>query len=611
MIYHNPLHIIPASEVKRLNAARLQAIREQLLKEIAASTTGTIKVQGRTYHKQQILDIFEDFDLEEIHFHFEVFQYSGLQAFLETGKLDFFEKADEWKVLNNHEFRTWIKPFFVKRLSEVYYQAIVQKNIIPFQVLQGSFFRLPKDWEIPVLTKSIKHLHQWLEGLQQRFAVPTMARKRTTLRPEIAKEIDTFYMDMFDNLPKEYFNNLKYRYGSWCQEVLQKVLGNDEKMTSISKATLPLLQVAASNASRVMLPNKNKQLVKDIEEYIQTGTIKPKEKSLLIPRLLIFGIPCLLIFFLVQLGDRATMDLEKDRMEYLKNKDIAAAREEQRVERIRTQLNFRGMRLLENTATNIPYYEMEVNVGKFSDVSNIRQHVAHLYKRYAKHDIKKTTYLWLKIYNPYQVVREYRITAYSYSGKLRLDFYREPLSPKDTLNVISTADYQKNYQLFGEIHEDINKVTNFSGYIDFQRDQLSYRVQRGYYRGKNVKLSEIKSSDFVLKESQNTYYKQPMKVKLAWANYFALQGLQLTYNPNLQEKVSIYGGRSFGLLDIEEGFLKWEDSPYLNVHQLKVKTDNFVVTYFVNKKTGIVEEMEMLNNKSDEFARTVIFCNAK
>lgn len=610
MTYYNPLHIIPASEVKRLNAARLKAIREQLLNEIAASNTGRIKVQGRTYNKQQILEIFESFDLDEVHFHLKIFQYNSLQAFLETGKLELFEKADEWKLLNNSEFRTWIKPFFIKRLSEVYYEAILQKNIIPFQILQASSFRLPQDWKIPILTKSIKHLHQWLEGLQQRFAVPTMAGKPTTLRPEIAKEIDTFYMDMFDNLPKEHFNNLKYRYGSWCQEVLQKVLGNDEKVTSVHKSTLPVLQAAASNASKVMLSAKNKQIIKDIEEYIQTGTVQPKEKSALIPRLLIFGIPSLLIFFLVQLGEQATIGVEKERIEYLNNKDRAAAREEQRVERIRTQLNFRRLRLLENTATNIPYYEMEVSVGKFSDISNIRQQVAHLYQRYAKHDIKKTTYLWLKIYNPYQVVREYRITAYSYSGKLQLDFYREPLSPKDSLNIISTADYQKNYQLFGEIHEDINKVTNFSGHIYFQRDQLTYRVQRGY-RGEDMKLSELQSSDFLLKGNQNIRYRQPISVRVAWANYFALQGLQMTYNPNLQRKITIYGGRSFGLLYTEEGFLKWEDSPYLNVHQLKVKTDNFVVTYFVNKKTGVIEEMEMLNNKADAYSRTVIFCDAK
>ena len=89
-----------------------------------------------------------------------------------------------------------------------------------------------------------------------------------------------------------------------------------------------------------------------------------------------------------------------------------------------------------------------------------------------------------------------------------------------------------------------------------------------------------------------------------------MQGLNLTYGQTTQEKVSICGGLSRGLLDMEEGFLQWEDSPYLNLHQLSVRTKNFVVNYFVNKKTGVIEEMEMLNNRVGKYYRTMVFCKA-
>lgn len=539
-MYKNPLHIIPSDKVENLTSPQLKRIKKELLLRFELSQETTVKINGRDYDKNTVIETFDNLKGDISH-HIKVLQHPTLMAFLEEGKLDFFKSRRGLLILHDPEFKAWLRPYFIDRLSKVYYQSVTNKGFASIHVLldlKESTFQLPSDWEDAVFARTFKFLNNYITEAENRFLSPTLPNNSKRLKPGIEDYVDVFYMNIYKHLPKERFANLKYRYGIWCNQIVYKVFKEKTEVSRVDRASLKVLNAAATIAAEVFNPEGNKQIARTISSYLYSGGSGSRGESSSSWGAIYFVV--ILFIFLIRMANCSN-----------------------------------------NQRSN--NYNYNNNYNKYSYNFQERQS--------PQLDNQMNT-----------ILREAKLKAKSYGVQdMKIMSLRKSDSPVPSVGDVLTVnyDFDKKYNIEGKIHreEPSQKITDFSAFIRPAKDEFKYRIA-GYGNSiDTLQLSTIEPSDFILGpsiDSRGTTRLQ--QVKAALSNFFILKDLKLEYGKSIQRPQLTVG--TMTNYKTEKGTVEWVESPYDKLHLIKINSRNFTALYYVDVNTQVIYKMQFLGRNT-------------
>lgn len=613
-MYQNPLHIIPSDKRDNLTSNTLKRIKKELLLRFDLTNETTVEINGKTYDKNTVIETFDQLK-GDVSYHIQVLKHPKLLAFLEEGKMDFFQSRGELPVLHDSNFREWVRPYFVENLSRVYYQAVTHKgfrSVNQLREMQQSHFRIPEDWADAVFAKSFKFLNNYISEAENRFIIPTIENNDRKLRPELAEYVEVFYMNIYKYLPKERFANLKYRYGIFCNQIVYKMFKDKPTLIKFDVPTLKILKSAATIAAEVFNQEGNRQIARSITHHLTNE--RDLHKDELSPgRILLYVV--LFIIFLFRLATCAsrTSNNNYNNYEYVYNNKKAASENlifksitregELKKEAQNPVIDFDDNPKLVDTNGDKYFYTLNARTDLFPSLAYLK---IRLDKIDVADELKGEVYLKLVMEDKHRLKREllYKKIAET-KNRYNYRYTLEKSSPKVTSLELASS-YEKPYNIEGDIYVRGLKATGFSAYIRPQKNELKYKIA-GYGNAiDTLQLSTLLASDFINGPSiEGNGTTRLQHVKSALANLFAVKGLHLDAIKKTNS-VDIYRGKMVGH-KMEKGFVEWSTSPYQNLHLLKVNTSSYTVYYYVDKKTNMVQEMQFIGDN----VKMLVYCSPK
>lgn len=207
-MYLSPFYILPAEIIGdgAIDKTSLRRAKKRLMAEFELAGTPTIDINGQTFDKTAIFRFFEDIDQKEgLDFHAYIFKNKALLAFLEEGKLDFFntEKVDD--IWNDPDFVRFIAPHFSEQFNTVLVKALKDRRNINLERLCKYPFLLDLEDEGACYQKSYRYLKRQVHDLEE-----IVRRCKSTYVEE--REIKPFLHLLFIrklNLLPDYFGGIR------------------------------------------------------------------------------------------------------------------------------------------------------------------------------------------------------------------------------------------------------------------------------------------------------------------------------------------------------------------------------------------------------------------
>lgn len=170
-MYQSPLHIIPNYDFSRINAKALKRLRKELSLKFELKQATQITLNGVAFDKEMVFKNLDEIG-ENGSMHQHIFENKVLLAFLEKGKLDFFEEELTHFFTKDYptEFTTFLQPYFSAGLEQTIYQLVTQpdyQNLKRLKKILVQKEHFPPTYWTNAFTKVHQHLVATKEKLQQ------------------------------------------------------------------------------------------------------------------------------------------------------------------------------------------------------------------------------------------------------------------------------------------------------------------------------------------------------------------------------------------------------------------------------------------------------------
>ena len=143
MSYKNPLHIIRDRDLSSVSPEKLKMWRKELMLRFVLGGGTTIKVNGKEYDKQGVLDAFEGMQ-GDLSLHVRILENEVLLNFLEDGNLRLFNNVNAFDRLNEGGLFGDVKDLFIPRLSETLVKSY-RKKASEAALQANKMFRFSED----------------------------------------------------------------------------------------------------------------------------------------------------------------------------------------------------------------------------------------------------------------------------------------------------------------------------------------------------------------------------------------------------------------------------------------------------------------------------------
>lgn len=246
-MYRSPLYLLSPEQRSQLKLPDLKLLRKELLLRLELAGSTTLRINGQELDRNQLIKAVEDLKAN-FAFHQKVFQNQPLLAFLESGKIDFFEQPESWSDLDDPDFQAWLRPLFTERYARVLYKCVSVKgfySINRLRVLDRTNFQLPASYRDAAYQKAFSYLQEMVTEAKTKTSYSiTKTKGLLAIDPKITEYANPHFLNVFQHLPAA-FQAIKTRFGIYNLLLLNAAFTEDSNFEAFERGTLVCLSYAA------------------------------------------------------------------------------------------------------------------------------------------------------------------------------------------------------------------------------------------------------------------------------------------------------------------------------------------------------------------------------
>lgn len=246
-MYRSPLYLLPSDQRHQSGAPDLKLLRKELLLRLELAGGTTLRINKQEFDRNDLIKAVEDL-ASNFFFHQKVFRNRPLLAFLESGKIDYFEQPDSWSDLDDPDFQTWLHPFFTERYAQMLYKCVSEKgfySINRLRVLDRTNFQLPPTYQDAAYQKAFKYLREMVSEAETKTSYSiTKTKGLLAIDPKISAYANPHFLNVFQHLPAD-FQAIRTQFGNYNLLLLNAAFSKDSNFKAFERSTLVTLSYAA------------------------------------------------------------------------------------------------------------------------------------------------------------------------------------------------------------------------------------------------------------------------------------------------------------------------------------------------------------------------------
>ena len=280
MQYKNPLHIIRDKDLSSVTPENLKRWRKELMLRFNLGGDTTIKVNGKEFDKQGVLEAFEGMQ-GDLSLHARILQDPALLNFLEDGNLRLFNGVNAYDRLNEEGLLEEVKDWFTPQMSKTLVSSYRKKDSEAASQV-SKVFRFSADMNDLDRNACFSALYGELSldviSLKLIAQNPFAEGRELVLKSELAEYLNKDRHAYLKRLPSE-FSDLRDRYGRAAYQMVYALYQQrQDNYINLDLQTLEILE-AGVNISFFGASANNLRWLKDKSKELE-HIIKVKRKGL-------------------------------------------------------------------------------------------------------------------------------------------------------------------------------------------------------------------------------------------------------------------------------------------------------------------------------------------